>query len=86
MDVAAPQKLWKIYNLRTQDAMNMKLTTIVYLNYTFHVKKKYVWLGGRGRTWLKNFSKKKIFLWSNFLTFLEYIKNRNIYDFLIWIQ
>ena len=39
MDAALPRKLLKIYNLRTTNAMKIKLTTIVYHHETFHLKK-----------------------------------------------
>ena len=48
MDAPSPQKLLKIYNLRTTNAMKMKLTTIVYLHETFHLTKD---LGVAHRAW-----------------------------------
>ena len=43
MDVPLPQKLLKIYNLRTTNAMKMKLTTIVCLHETFHSWGQKIW-------------------------------------------
>ena len=39
MDAALPRKLLKIYNLRTTNAIKMKLGTIVYLHETFYLTK-----------------------------------------------
>ena len=48
MDAPSPQKLFKIYDLRTTYATNMKLTTIVYFHGTFHLTKD---LGVTHRVW-----------------------------------
>ena len=48
MDATSPRKLLKIYNLRTTNAMKMKLWTIVYLHETFHLTKD---LGVTFREW-----------------------------------
>ena len=37
MDAPSPRKPLKIYNLRTTNAMKMKVDTIVYLYVTFHL-------------------------------------------------
>ena len=39
MDAPSPRKLLKIYNLRTTNAMKMKLGAIEYLQETFHLTK-----------------------------------------------
>ena len=39
MDAPSPRNFFKIYNLRTTNAMKMKLTTVVYLHETFHLTK-----------------------------------------------
>ena len=39
MAAPSPPKLLKIYNLRTTNAMKMKLGTIVYLHEIFHLTK-----------------------------------------------
>ena len=39
MDAASPRKHWKFYNLTTANAIEMKLTMIVYLYDTFHLAK-----------------------------------------------
>ena len=48
MAAPLPQKVLKIYNLRTTNAMKMKLDTIVYLHETFHFTKD---LGVTLREW-----------------------------------
>ena len=42
MAAPSPQKLLKIYNLRTTNTMTMKLGTIVYLHKTFQLTKDLV--------------------------------------------
>ena len=39
MDAPSPRKLLKIYNMRTTNAIKMKLGTIVYLHETFNLTK-----------------------------------------------
>ena len=39
MDAPSPRNFFKIFNLRTTNAMKMKLGTIVYLHETFHLTK-----------------------------------------------
>ena len=83
MDAASPQKHLKIYNLRTTNAMKIKLTTIVYLHETFHLAKD---LGITHRAWegvAKKPLKKKPktqFFGSTSWYFQDYIKNCNICD------
>ena len=48
MDAPSHRRLLKIYNLKTTNAMKMKLIAIVYLHKTFHLTKD---LGVTHRTW-----------------------------------
>ena len=66
IDALLSQKLLKIYNFTTTNAMKMKFPTIVYLHETFHLKKDLgmthgVWEGVVKKP-LKNPPKKSVFL------------------------
>ena len=39
MDALSPRHFLKLFNLRTPNAMRMKLDTVVYLHETFHLTK-----------------------------------------------
>ena len=55
MDAPLPRNFFKIYNLRTANAVKMKCTTVVYLHETFHLTKD---LGVAHRAWPKTSQKK----------------------------
>ena len=58
MAAASPQNNLKIYNFGTTNGMKMKLTTIMYLNETYHSEKNWGAPTGRRRAWPKNLCKK----------------------------
>ena len=69
MYAPSPQKLLKTYNLKTTNAIKMKLGSIVYLHETFHLTKD---LGNTHREWQGVAKKplkkaKKLFFWGPFL-------------------
>ena len=74
-----PRNFFKIYNLRTTNAIQMKLGMIVYLHDTFHFTKD---LGVMQRSLGGVAGKplKKWVFWLHFSNFQKYIKNLNICD------
>ena len=78
-----PQNFLKIYNLRTTNAMKMKLGTIVYLHETFHLTKDLGVVQGGSRSVAEKLLKKypKMGFLAPFFDFLKlYQKNRYICD------
>ena len=69
MAAPLPQKLLKIYNLRTTNAMRMKLGMIVYLHKTFLFDKKF----GRGTKGSEE--PPKWFFWAHFIEFSRIYQN-----------
>ena len=71
MGAPSPRKLLKTYNLRTTNAIKMKLDTIVYLHKNFHLTKYVGVTYGEWQGTAKKPLKKvqKMVFWVHFLEF-----------------